>query len=468
MTDTHYLRTNAQMIGPASRQTLTNLPEPPSPSKRGQRTNISARVAVFLVYGFSFFGKPFSYIALPLGLILILDPRPLLKPMYAALTRPDPLSSFCWSLLLSFMYGICGVIYGFLAGYDLVTALQILTFTMYPSYLFLGIWGGSYAPNFLRRYIRFFAWFGAICTPVNFILMNKPISLPGLGDETTLSIGTGIGILLGIFAFERNLYRYWFPIAAFSFWLIANQVRADWLGFGLALIIWAAATRQMSRVLGMVGALVFLLVVGFVADIHLPAVPGRGGELSSRDTVARAIASVAPDLALEYSPDARGFVGTVGWRTSWWKAIREAVSEKPETIIFGLGYAYPIKALVPGQLKYSDLRSPHNIFYFVLSYSGMLGVTLFFWLQISVLLLLWRTYTATGQIFGLAFYVMTLVGAFFGNFLETPQGAIPMYLMTGFCIAPLLRQRYLSERPSTPALLRHDRRFRGVDPPVYV
>jgi hypothetical protein len=436
--------------------------------KQRRRTNIPARVALFLVYGFSFIGKPFSYLAVPLGGLLILDPRPMLKPMYAALTRKDHLSSFSWAALLSFMYGIWGVVYGILLGYDAVTGLQILTYTVYPFYLFLGIWGGMYRPEFLRKYVRFFAWFGAICTPFNLIMMSKPVTLPGLDGETVISLGTGIGILLGIFAFETRLSRYWFPIAAFSFWLIANEIRGDWLGFSIALLIWGAATKKIGRVLGMAAVIIVLLLIGFIADVRLPAVPGRGGELSSRDTVGRAIAAIDPDLAREYSPNASTYAGTVGWRTQWWKAIREAVSEKPQTILFGLGYGYPIKALVPGKLRYSDIRSPHNIFYFVLSYSGVVGVALFFWLQVSVLLLLWRTYKATGQIFGMAFFVMNLVGAFFGNFLETPQGAIPTYLLTGFCVAPLLRHRYASGKVVPVQVPRRDYTFDNEGVPVRI
>jgi hypothetical protein len=279
-------------------------------------------------------------------------------------------------------------------------------------------------------------------TPVNFLLMHKIIHFPGADDDQVFLLGGGVGVLMGIFAFETNLLRYWFPIATNCFWLIANQVRADWLGYGIALVIWGAATKKLGRVFGLAGVVVALLLIGFITDVRLPAVPGRGGELSARETISRAVAAVSPELAQEYGSEYSSFYGgTVGWRTNWWKAIQEEVLSSPQRVIFGLGYGYPIKALVKGNMKKSDIRSPHNIFYFALAYSGAIGVALFFWLQISLLLLLWRTFKQTGQIFGVVFYVSTLVGAFFGNFLETPQGAIPTYLVAGFAIAGLFSER---------------------------
>jgi hypothetical protein len=53
-------------------------------------------------------------------------------------------------------------------------------------------------------------------------------------------------------------------------------------------------------------------------------------------------------------------------------------------------------------------------------------------------MLLWRVYRVTGQAFGLASWSATLFAAFFGNVLETPSGAIPLYLIIGLLVAPSL------------------------------
>jgi O-antigen ligase len=190
-----------------------------------------------------------------------------------------------------------------------------------------------------------------------------------------------------------------------------------------------------------------LLAIGFIADIRIPSMPGRGGEISARETVARALSAVDPKLAEEYgSQYTHMYGGTVGWRTKWWSAIWDTVAESPRSLIFGLGYGYPINSLV-AELKQSDIRSPHNIFYFCLVYSGFIGVAIFFWLQTCIVALLWKTYRHTGEIFGLIFYVSTVIGAFFGNFLETPQEGISTYLMIGLAIAALFSRKVQAAKP---------------------
>jgi hypothetical protein len=86
----------------------------------------------------------------------------------------------------------------------------------------------------------------------------------------------------------------------------------------------------------------------------------------------------------------------------------------------------------------ADLRTPHNIFYYALGYSGWLGVAIFFSLQGACAALLWRAYKVTGQAWGLAVWASGLTAAFFGNVLETPAGAIPFYLMMGLFLGPAL------------------------------
>lgn len=93
------------------------------------------------------------------------------------------------------------------------------------------------------------------------------------------------------------------------------------------------------------------------------------------------------------------------------------------------------------------LRTPHNIFFYALGYGGWIGVALFFLLQVSLARLLLRAYRVTGQPFGLVFWAMSLSLAFFGNFFETPFGAIPFYLLTGLAIAPVLLGRREADAP---------------------
>jgi uncharacterized membrane protein YbhN (UPF0104 family) len=58
-------------------------------------------------------------------------------------------------------------------------------------------------------------------------------------------------------------------------------------------------------------------------------------------------------------------------------------------------------------------------------------------LSVAIRILLWRTYQVTGVTFGLIYFVYSLIGAFFGNLIETPQAAIPLYLVLGILIGPM-------------------------------
>jgi hypothetical protein len=221
---------------------------------------------------------------------------------------------------------------------------------------------------------------------------------------------------------------------------IANQERADWLGLGLALMVWGKLSKKINRVFAVLGTITVVLVIAALIDLRLPAIPGRGGELSARETVARMAGSISPALAEEVGgsrANSQFYYGTVYWRKHWWANIREEVSKDPMTLTFGLGYGYPLANLTdnPGTIQ-QGTRSPHNIFYFTLAYSGLIGVAIFFWLEISILLLVYRVFKVTGQTFGLAFFVYSITNAFFGNYIETP-GAINIYLLLGLCVGPM-------------------------------
>jgi len=412
------------------------------------------KVVLFILVGSGFLGKASAYVALGLGGLLLLSPRLLWDPWYNAMTRRhDVLNEIGWPLLVSLIYGFGQLIYGISLGYSVVTALQILIFNICPVYLFLGMWVGARHPGTVRSYIRYMAWYTAIYTPLYFLFLHK-LSIAGGGDaDGSYAIlgnpGTGSVVLLGLLAYEPNLLAFWIPILVLTGLTIANQERADWLGLGLALMLWGKLTKNIGRVFSLVGILAMILLVAALIDLKLPPIPGRGGELSARGTLGRMAGSISPELAAEISgerADAAFYYGTVYWRKRWWAGIRDEVSRSPMTMTFGLGYGYPLAKLSGNQGTVEEgTRSPHNIFYFALAYSGVIGVVIFFWFEICLTRLLYRSYKVTGQTFGLAYFIYSISGAFFGNFLETPA-AIVFYLVLGLCIGPMFPELELQKR----------------------
>jgi hypothetical protein len=60
-------------------------------------------------------------------------------------------------------------------------------------------------------------------------------------------------------------------------------------------------------------------------------------------------------------------------------------------------------------------------------------------LLLSLGSLLWRADRMTGVAFGVPFLVLSTAVATFSNFYETPFAAIPLWVITGMCIAPVVR-----------------------------
>jgi hypothetical protein len=419
-------------------------------------------LVVFYLWSSEFTGKASAYVGLALGALLLFGVRIFWNRWYLALTQPgDPLHRLSWALLVSLIYGIAEVIYGVLfLGHPLFTALQILIFNLCPVYLFLGIWVGFRHPGAIRAYIRFISWWTVIYVPVYFLfLKNLNLTLTGILPGTGLDLlgnpGSGTFPLLGLLTLEPYLARFWLPIIVLILLTIANQERSDWLGLGVCLMLWGKLTGKLGRVFGILGCIVAVLLIAALMDLKLPPIPGRGGELSARGTVARMAGAISPEMAANIGGDrsnAKFYYGTVYWREHWWAAIRSEVFKQNKTAIFGMGYGYPLARLAGRDVEKEGTRSPHSVFYFALSYSGFVGVAIFAWLEVSIFLLLWRAYKVTGETFGLVYFVYTIMGAFFGNLLEAPQMAIPFYLLLGMFLGPLLLQEDVVRRPAQATL----------------
>jgi hypothetical protein len=420
-----------------------------------------SKMVVAYLWSSQFLGKASVYIGLALGGLLLFNARVFWDRWYLALTRgTDPLNRFAWALLVSLLYGIAQVIRGFLIGYAPMTTLQILVFNLCPVYLFLGLWIGFRHPGLIRKYVRFVAWLAVVYTPLYFIFFkNLHITMsgivPGSGLELLSNPGSGSLTLLSLLAIERSLAQFWLPVVVLVCLTIGYQERADWLGFGLCLFVWGWLTNRIGRFMAIAGCVVGVLLVASLIDLKLPPFPGRGGELSARGTLARMAGSISPEMASKFGVDAataRMDYGTVYWRKHWWANIRNEVSKDYKSEIFGMGYGYPLAKLADRDVEKEGTRSPHSIFYFTLAYSGIVGFGIFSWLQVCMMLLLWRIYKVSGETFGLIYWLFTLIGAFFGNLIETPQAAIPLYLLCGMAMGPFfLRtdQVYVDE-PEVP------------------
>jgi hypothetical protein len=404
---------------------------------------------LFLLVGYALVGRSFSYIGIPpaklfigdltLAAFIFLRPRKIFDPWILAITKGGPVSAFAWMLLISIAYGIFEVIRGVLLGFSPLYALQNLVFNVYPLFFFLGLWVGARRPELLLRYVQTFAVCLAIYAPLYMIVLDKVwILMPG-SDGVPVFGQTGGGglVILGLICLDSKPARWWPAMVVAAAIFLAAQVRAEWLGTGVAILLWGVLSRKMSRVAMIAVGIFMVLAVGAILDVNIPAPSERGGAISSQEIVARGLAAVSPDLARDVtgSDNVTFYKGTITWRERWWKAIWQNSNDTYTNQFIGPGYGFVLRNLVN---YHGDVRTPHNIFYYALGYSGWIGVVIFFALQATCVSMLWRAYRLTGQAFGLSLWVATLIEAFFGNVMETPTGAIPLYLIIGIIVGPTL------------------------------
>jgi O-antigen ligase len=403
-------------------------------------------LAAILLVGNLTMGRSFAHLGVPplyvneLSLALFLLARIGSWPAewLGAMMRPGPLTALTWSITLSGIYGLIQCARGIDAGYDRTVALQDLLFHFYPLFIFLGLWVSAGHKDFLARILLPLAWVHGIYG-IAYMAVLHDIGSDNLEPGQAGWFGDPIGsaiILLGILSLEAPLRRVWLPALLNLGVLLALQVRAELLALAVGFVLWSFLSRQLPRALGIGLVCLILFVIVTILDIRIESSGTRGGEISARALIGKALAPVAPETAKAYKRDADDDADTAAWRTGWWGAIWDKVHRTPAHALFGLGYGYPIWDLHPQGLVF-NLRTPHNAFIYALGHTGWIGVLIFAALQLALGRLLWRAYRLSRQPFGVCVWLMLLAKGIFENFFETPFNAIPFYLITGMALGQL-------------------------------
>jgi hypothetical protein len=401
---------------------------------------------------FAYLGVPPLFIGeIVLAAFLLLKPRVVFGTWAGSLLRPSPLNTFGLVLLVFVAFGVWQVGRGVLSGSPLVHTLKFFVFNYYTFYIFMGIWIGLRAPEYLQKLIRIIAWVNGVYG-LAYIITLRHIAAHIPGSEIPIFgvPGGGAVAIVGLLCFERDLRTVW-PILVLNILVtLAWQVRAEWLGLGAGILTWGLLTGRLGRVvaIGMAG----IAVLGAIelADTNLV---GRTGSVSLSETVARVVAPIDLQLAKKLSPNAVDHAGTADWREQWWEQIWLSVHSTPMLEALGHGYGFDLFGLAPLEMREygtMDIRTPHSIFYYALGYTGWIGVALFALLQLTVLRLLWRSYRVSGQPAGLVFWVVGMGTAFFEAGFDTPYRGIPFYLLVGMGIAPALQWNGLVDAPPAP------------------
>jgi hypothetical protein len=412
------------------------------------------KVAAILIVGYLCASRSFAYLGLPwirlyigemiLAAFLLYGPKTKQGRWLGVVRHTPELGRFNWLLLLLFCYGAFEALRGILSGYPAFAAARDTAFNYYPLFLFLGIWAGLRDRGFLVRVLRALAWWNGCYGLAYLVFLNRlSWTMPGTSRAwyavSLFGQPSGSAVaLLGLIAFEPRLGRIWHLIGLNLIVMLGMQVRAEWVGFLMGLIVYALCTKRVRRLAIMGAFLVALIGFMYLVKIDLPPPKGRGSRISAPSLLARAAAPFSPSFAAHLAPSMAdpGSSGTVAWRLVWWISIWKAIHANASRALFGFGYGYPIGSLNPYIAPGTLIQTPHNDFFYALGFSGWIGVMLSALLQIGLARLLWGGYKVTGQPFGLMCWTALLAASMFEEFLETPFGAIPFYLLAGAALAP--------------------------------
>jgi hypothetical protein len=408
------------------------------------------RVFTFLALGYITMGRSFAYWGIPplylfvgeifLAWFLLAGPVAEGGRWPSVALKSPALLRFKKRFFLFLAFGVFEVFHGIIAGHPPVSAVRDLAFNYYPFYFLLGLWVGLQDRNFLRRFLPVAAWVNGIYGVLFIFVLNRlPWLFPGTSQEIS---GVPIfgqpeysaAILMGLVALDKDWRPHRLVLFLNGFVLIGMLIRSQWLAFALAIAVFAWLTRDRKKVQLAAGAVLIPLLLMYVTDFSIPGPETRGGTISVRDMVGRAVAPVAPDVAADLTEDAAMNVDTATFRTIWWFEIWVNVHDGFSRTLIGYGYGFPLGNLV-SYLEESSTRTPHNAFFFALGYTGWIGVCIFFALQLEIFRMLWKVYRMTGQSFGIVFWVAEVLYSLFTAFFEAPYGAIPFYLVVGCACA---------------------------------
>ena len=426
------------------------------------RTLYWHRIATFLLLGYFCFGRTFAYLGIPpwnlfigevvLVVLVLWGPTVGGKSWLQLATKLEVLKPLIRAFAILLAYGLLEAIRGVIVGHPPLTALRDLAFNYYPLYLLVGLWAGLGAPAEISRNIRIFAWINGVYGALYILALSRlEWTLPGVNDlvapvQVFAAPAFSFVAILGLLGFEENLKRSWFLILLNSFVLIGMQFRTEWLALSVGILAWFILSPNRKLVFKPVAVVGALILVMFLTDFSIPSPSGRTEEdLNVRQLVNRVTAPLRTDVSdLNVATGAAGAdsqEATFVWRTVWWLAIWNSVHSSITNTLFGFGYGYGLGDLVP-YLDGEFIRTPHNQFFYALGYTGWVGVFLFYWFQFELARLLVRTQNLTGKPIAIVLWLALTTYALAFPLNETPYGAIPFYLLTGWLAAPAMREGF--------------------------
>jgi len=441
------------------------------------------RTVAFLLLGYLCMGRSFAYWGIPpvhifigevfLAWFLFSGPSNSAGRWPWAAMRSQELSQFTKVFVVFLALGIFEMLRGLLLGHPPLTAMRDLAFNYYPIYFFLGLWAALEDPDFLPKLLRLAGWVNGVYGILFVLALSRiPWLFPGISQEVEpVSIfgqpSFSAMILLGLLSFEKELGRVWLLLTLNAAVMLGMLIRAEWVAFATGLVLWTCFTGRIKKALLCAALVLALLGLMYVTNFTYEGPETRGRTISARDLIGQVVAPFNSSLAANFTSDAFNSElseGTTVFRLLYWAGVWSSVHETLGRALLGHGYGYSLGGVV-SELNL-DVRTPHNLFFYALGYTGWIGVAIFGLFLLTIFRLQLEAYRKTHQPFGLVLWVAVLAFAFFTPFFETPQGAIPFYLLEGCSCGALLCREVRGSVPAafTFELRWNDSRVQGTRP----
>jgi len=343
-------------------------------------------------------------------------------------------------LFLNLLWGFWSLLSGiFVQGYLLQNALRTFVFNFYPLYIYIGIgFGRSAAIGFgdfisLWKKLTIIYSVYALCF---IVLFNYEIkAFPSKNIDLFNSPSMSPFLPLSILVLWPNLNGRWKWIALIiSTGIMLFAVgRAAILGFLGGMLVWfilnlRAAFRGTLKV---VVIILILILIG--SSINVVGPHDRSLGFDPIYAIARLAATISPQAASEllgqrgYYLDLESWWGTAYWRSYIWGSIIDKLTYE-KAWLTGLSHGASLAEMT---LDQQDIFTPHNFIFFALFYTGSIGAIIYCMLLIIILKTLFKLNSPILKNISIILFIVTIVLASFGNFLETPFGAVPFYLLNG-------------------------------------
>jgi hypothetical protein len=413
-------------------------------------------LALCMAFCYLVFSRSFAYI--PIGIVypaefflvvfILIRPAQIISCVFGYLKNNQITTLLA---LVFILWGLFESLRGIIFGSDITYSLRGFASHYYILFLFIGIFLGHFIGS--RQFSIFLYWTSIFISAwgifSNLVLEPMKIMAPW---NTELLLGSGHVMYpfaaVSILAFTSSYgLRPFLPLFLCLFGVILHAKRIFWLSILIGSSACLLIQRRFLVMKRLAVACVLLVLLSSIFSNSLHEFTALRETFTLPWLFARLIEPFSPEMAIWVLSesgygDAENVIlsrhGTIHWRFEFWSAILSSLNT-PVLFLFGHGYGMALGELYP--IAGIDNRTPHNFLLYFVGYTGAIGLLIYISLMASLLGDIFKLPNTSVRTFLISQYFVFMTFALTGNVLETPQFAVPFYLITGIGYGCALQER---------------------------